>query len=173
MKIVLQVHTKSLSLSRSFSGHHQRVFFNFTTSSRKSKNQQKLVKKDRTSYNTVSLKKSHSFLTHLTLKIIYSRNTVKFSSKHVSVWCQKKYLHQTTSWRPRTPFFKYFESKCPCISIYLFKNILFPRHSKVLSGGEERGGRLNKFLKTVCCLGLAKCFTSFYFNWNFWKFNYF
>ena len=30
----------------------------------------------------------------------------KFSSKHVSVWCKKKHLHCTISWRPRTTFLK-------------------------------------------------------------------
>ena len=28
----------------------------------------------------------------------------KFSGRHVFVWCQKKYLHCTLSWRPRTAF---------------------------------------------------------------------
>ena len=35
----------------------------------------------------------------------------KLSSKHVSVWCQKKHLHCTISWHPRTTFFKHFKSK--------------------------------------------------------------
>ena len=34
-------------------------------------------------------------------------------------------------------------------------------------------GRLNNFLKSAGCLGLAKCFTIFHFNWKFWKFNHF
>ena len=28
------------------------------------------------------------------------------------------------------------------------------------------GRRLNSFNKAVCCLGVAKCFTIFHFNWN-------
>ena len=32
---------------------------------------------------------------------------------------------------------------------------------------------MNKFLRNFCCLELAKCFTIFYFNWNFWKINFF
>ena len=61
-----------------------------------------------------------------------------------------------------------------CIFLYIsLKKILFPRCSDVLSGGGWVGGRLNKFLKAVRCLDLAKCFTIFHFNWNFWKFNYF
>ena len=43
----------------------------------------------------------------------------KFSSKHISVLCQKKYLHCTISWRTKTAFLKHFESKCLYISIYL------------------------------------------------------
>ena len=87
-------HTAFLYLSRRSSGHHQ-SFFNFRFSSRKSQSQQKTSKKDHTFYNTVSLKKPHLF--HLTLKIICTHNAAKktfwlykFSSKHVSVWCQKK-----------------------------------------------------------------------------------
>ena len=55
----------------------------------------------------------------MTWKIICCQNTAnpkpfwiyKVSSKYVSVWCQKKYLHYTIFWRPRTAFFKHFESK--------------------------------------------------------------
>ena len=43
----------------------------------------------------------------------------KFSSKHVTVWCQEKYLHCTISWRPRSTFLKHFKSKCLYISVYL------------------------------------------------------
>ena len=44
-----------------------------------------------------------------------------FSSKDVSVWCKKKHLHCTISWRPRTTFMKHFEKKCLYISVYLSK----------------------------------------------------
>ena len=68
----------------------------------------------------------------LTLKIICSQNTAKklsfsvykFSSKHVSVWCQKKHLDRTILCRPRITFLKHFESKCLYISVYLPKKIL-------------------------------------------------
>ena len=44
----------------------------------------------------------------------------------------------------------------------------------LVGGGMTGGGcDLSKFLKAVRCLGLAKCFTIFYFNWNFWKLNHF
>ena len=71
--------------------------------------------------------------TLLKLKIKCSQNTLsqkntfsvyKFSSKHFSVWCKKKHLHCTISWRPRTTFLKYFESKCLYISVYLSKKSL-------------------------------------------------
>ena len=54
----------------------------------------------------------------------------KFSGSHVSVWCQKKYLHCTLSWRPRTAFSKYFESKCQFISIYFFIKMFVPETSQ-------------------------------------------
>ena len=47
----------------------------------------------------------------------------KLSSKHVSVWCQKKNLHCTISWRPRTTFLKHFASKSLYIYVYLSKKI--------------------------------------------------
>ena len=62
------------------------------------------------------------------------------------------------------------------VRIFLYitlKKNLFPRRNNVLSGGEWDGGRLNKFLKVVLRLGLAKCLTILHFNRNFWKFNYF
>ena len=43
----------------------------------------------------------------------------KFSNKHVYFSCQKKHLHCTISWRPRTTFLKHFESKCLYISVNL------------------------------------------------------
>ena len=96
----------------------------------------------------------------------HSRKTFSvkiFSSKHVSVWCQKKQLHCTISWCSRTTFLKHFESKCLYISVYISKNILFQRLSKILSGGMGGWGRLNTFLKAACCLVLvkyfARCFT--------------
>ena len=97
----------------------------------------------------------------------------KFSNKHVSVWCQKKYLHCTSSWRPRTAFLKQFEIKCLYISIYLLKNVRDVVRSYLVGVEWVVGGGLNSFLKAARCLGLAKCFTIFCFNWNFWKFNYF
>ena len=60
-------------------------------------------------------------------------------------------------------------SKYLYIFTYLLKKILFERRSKWRVGRK----RLNSLWKTeALCLGLAKWFTIFPFNWNFWKFNY-
>ena len=138
-------------MSRRFSGHHLRFFFILRISSRKSKEPTKTSKKDHSFYNAVLLKKPHSFLTHLTLKIICSRNTAKnlsdkVSSKLVSVWCQKKYLHYTIFWHPRTAFLKHFESKCLYISICLLKKICFRDVIRfVLVGGGDWINFLRRF----------------------------
>ena len=61
-----------------------------------------------------------------------------------------------------------------CIFMYIsVRNYLFQRRSKILSGKEWVGGRLNNFLRAARCLGLVKFFPIFYFNWNFCKFNLF
>ena len=100
--------------------------------------------------------------------MICPRNTAKnlsdkFSSKHFSLWYQKKYLYYTISWRPRTTFLKHFESKCLFLYISLKKNCFrdVVRFVLVVEGERWDGGRLNKFLKAVHCSGLAKCFTIF------------
>ena len=61
--------------------------------------------------------------THLTLKIICSRNTAKshsdftnFSANMFLFDGRKKHLHCTISLRPRTASLKYFERKCLYIS---------------------------------------------------------
>ena len=61
------------------------------------------------------------------MKIICSWNSLKpfwlykFFSKHVSMWCQKKYLGCNISWCPRTAFLKHFKSKFLYIYVYLLK----------------------------------------------------
>ena len=57
-------------------------------------------------------------------------------------------------------------------NIYIFLQIsirefLLQRHRKFSFGG----WRLNDFLKAACCFYRIKCFK--FFNWNFWKLNYF
>ena len=120
-------HTTFLYLSRLSSGHHQ-GFFNFIFSSRKSQSQQKPAKK--TTHFTIQFL-SKNLIHFANLNSPDPENNMlaqhsqkpfwlyKFSGKHISVWCQKKYLHCTISWRTRTAFLKHFESKCLYISIYL------------------------------------------------------
>ena len=102
-----------------------RLFFYSRFSSRKSQSQKK---KQKILLNTDFAQKTSLILLNLTsftLKVTCSPNTAKsflavykFFSKHVSVCCQKKHLHCTISWRPRTAFSKHFESKCQYISVY-------------------------------------------------------
>ena len=108
-----------------------RVFFlDFRFSSRKSQSQQKLAKK----INDFSIRFNSKHLTYfINLNSLDIENNIlpkhnkkpfslcKFSSKHVSVWYQKKKLQWTISWHPRTAIFKHFERKCLYISVYLFK----------------------------------------------------
>ena len=113
-----------------------KFFFDFRFSRQKSQSQQKLLTK--ITYFAIQVRSKHLIIlrtsTHLTLKIICSQNTsknhfsrYKFFTKHVSVWCQKKHLHCTISWHPRTAFLKHFESKCLYISVCLIKNIFVPK----------------------------------------------
>ena len=99
-------------------------FLNFRFSSRASK-PTKAGKKDHTFYNTVSLNNFTNFNSLEIENDTLSQHSqkpfwlYKFSSRHVYVSCQKKYLHCTLSWRPIIAFLKHFESKCLYISIYL------------------------------------------------------
>ena len=83
----------------------------------------------------------------------------KFSSKHVSGWCQKKHLHGVFSRWPRTAFSKQLESKCLYILVYLYK--------KLLSGAGQ-----NNSVKEANYLVLVNFFKVFQLNWRLWKFNY-
>ena len=169
------------------SWHRIFLFFNFRFSNwslKVNKNERKRY----SYYNTVSLKKLHTHFMNLNsldieknMLLQHSQKPFwlyKFSSKHVSVWCQKKHLHCTISWRPRTAFLKHFESKCLYISVYLRKKIFVPDAFQILFQkfylvGGRVGGRLNNFLQAAYCLDLVNCFTIFNFYWNFWKFNHF
>ena len=127
-------HTMYLYLSRRSSWHHH-SFFNFKFSSRKSLSQQKLAKK--IAHFTIQFRSKN--LTHLTnLNSLDIENKIqpqrsqktfwlyKFSTKHVSVWCQKQYLHCTIFWCPRPAVLKHLEGKCLYISTYLFTKIFVP-----------------------------------------------
>ena len=113
-----------------------KFFFDFRFSRRKSQSQQKLLIK--ITYFAIQVCSKH--LTHfMNLNTLDIENNMlpkhcpkffslcKFFRKHVSVWCQKKHLHCTISWHPRTAFLKHFESKFLYISVYLIKKIFVPK----------------------------------------------
>ena len=120
-------YTTFLYLSTRSSGHHQ----NFCYSrffSRKSQSQQRLVKK--IIHFTIQFRSKN--LTYFTnLNSLHIENNMlpryyqksfsfyKFSSKHISVWCHKKHLHCTISWRSRTASLEALWKQMPvyfCIS---------------------------------------------------------
>ena len=103
-------------------------FFDFRFSRRKSQtqSQQKLLIK--ITYFAIQVCSKH--LTHFAnLSSLDIENNMhrkhcqksfslyKFFRKNISVWRQKKHLHCTSSWHPRTAFLKHFESKCLFISV--------------------------------------------------------
>ena len=113
-----------------------KFFFDFRFSRRKSQSQQKLLIK--ITYFAIQVRSKH--LTHFTnVNSLDNENNMlpkhcqksfslyKCFRKHVSVWCQKKHLHCTISWHPRTAFLKHFESKFLYISVYLIKKIFVPK----------------------------------------------
>ena len=105
---------------------------NFLAESLKAK--AKTSEKDYLFYNTVSLKKRHSFYEpQLTLKITCSRNTANnlsnFTNFQQTFFCfvlEKKHLHCAFSGRPRNGFLKHFESKCLYIFVYPRQKMFVP-----------------------------------------------
>ena len=113
-----------------------KFFFDFRFSRRKSQSQQKLLIK--ITYFAIQVRSKH--LTHFTnVNSLDNENNMlpkhcqksfslyKCFRKHVSVWCQKKHLHCTISWHPRTAFLKHFESKCLYISVWHLIKIFVPK----------------------------------------------
>ena len=106
-------------------------FFLFQILWQKISKQIKTSEKGHSFYNTVSLKRRHvtnlnSFEIETNMLPKHRQKTLsfyEFSSKHVSVWRQKKHLHCPISWSPRTTFLKHFESKYVYISVYLPQKI--------------------------------------------------
>ena len=109
-----------------------RVFFNFIFSSRKCQSQQKLSKK----ITRFAIQFRSKNLTHFTnLSPLDNENNMlaqhcqkhfclyKFSSKHVSVWCPKRYLLCSISWRPGTALLKHFESCIFDVCIFLYISV--------------------------------------------------
>ena len=120
--------------------------------------------------------------THLTLKIICSRNTVKnlsdFTNFPANIFlfgvrksiCTAPFLdaqelHSWSTLKANVCIFLY-------ISVWNFsyKDVVI---FYLMGGWLGVGGRLTNFRKAACCLGLVKCFTIFHFNWSFLKFSYF
>ena len=148
-----------------------RAFFYSRFSSGKSQSQQKLVK----------------IITHF---------SIQFCSNHISLDIESNMLPKQS----QKPFSRYkFSSKhlvhaiknigmAPfldaqelpsqstlkanvCIFLYIcLRKFLFRKRSKLLSGFIFN--LLHNFRKAARCLGLAKYFTIFPFDLNFWKFNY-
>ena len=96
-------------------------FFYSKFFSRKSQREQRLAKKKSLILQYSFAQKISLILrtsTHLTLKIICSRNAAKkfsdFTNFQQTCFClvSEKYLFSTISWRPRTAFLKQIESKC-------------------------------------------------------------
>ena len=88
--------------------------------------------------------------------------------KQVSVWCQKKHLHCTISWHPRTAFLKHFESKCLYISVYLIKEYFCPKDVVIfyLVGWRMVGGGMISLGVLAVCASWTYILI-FHFNWNF------
>ena len=115
--------------------------------------------------------------TYLTLKTICSCNTAKklsefskkFSSKYVSVWCQKKHLHFTVSWRSKLHSWNTLKAN---VRLFLFISVRKDIVIDFIWCGWV-GGRLSNFINTARFLSLVKCFTIFDFKWSFCKFNSF
>ena len=111
------------------------LLYNFRFSSRKSQIQQKLAKK--ITHNTIQFRSKNlanftnldSLDTENNMLLQYSQRPFwlsKVSSRLVYAWCQRKHLHCTISWRARTAFLKYFESKC-LYFLYMSVRKIFPK----------------------------------------------
>ena len=140
-------------------------FLFFWFSSRKPQSQQKLTKK--ITHFTILFRSKN--LTHFkNLNSLDIENNIlsqrsqkpfsldKFSSQQFSVWFQKKYLHCIISWRPKTAFLKYLQSKCLYNSVHPCKKIFV---LTILSGLE----RQNDFLKGGSLFEPRKVFYNFSF----------
>ena len=95
---------------------------------------EKTSNKDHSFYDTVSLKKHHSFgepqLTQHYKKYFPATQTKALLTlqifQQVSGCCPKKHFPYTISRCPNTAFSKHLERKCLCIPVNLHKNIFIP-----------------------------------------------
>ena len=143
-------------------------FSNFRSSKQKVSKPAKASLKDHSFYNTVLLKKSHSFNEpHLTLKITCSRATQPktfltlqiFQQTYFRLVSNKKTFALCHFLKPKNCIQEVNVCLFLCISVRKF---LFQRHSKILFGGGWVGERPNNLFKAAGCLSLVKCFTFVY-----------
>ena len=151
----------------------------------------KTSQKDHLFYNTVLLKKPHSFYESQLFwnwKKTCSQNTAKKLSQFTN-FPANMFLFGVRKIICTTPFpddqeLLSWSTLKANVCIFLFIPIAFcfkdvaRFYLVVWRGGWGGGGggcwrKLNNFLKAARCLGLLKCFTIAHFNWNFSKFNYF
>ena len=141
-----------------------RVYFNFRFSSRKSQSQQKLTKK--ITHFTIQFRSKNFILrtlTHLTLKIISTRNKTKtfwlyeFSNifclvpeKNICIklFLDAQELHSWSTLKANVCIF-WYDSK-----------FFFKKHSKVLPGGGRTGGGYIISLRALA-VWVLQCFTMF------------
>ena len=95
-----------------------------------------------------------------------------WSGNFFMVGCWVKVSATMVSWRRRI-FKKHWLKRPKVVPKKLFRgyNVFIFVQTFQLTSSEFF--LISEFLKAARCLGLAKCFTIFRFNWNFLKFNYF
>ena len=132
--------------AHTYQGTYQSFIFNFRFFSRKSQSQQKQPK--RITHFIIQFRLKN--LTHfMNLNLLDIENNMlpqysqklfwlyyKFSSKHVSVWSQKKRLHSTISWRPKLNSWSTLKANVRIFLHISVTNFFFQRHSTVLCDGE-------------------------------------
>ena len=134
LKILLRAHDFFIFVHAFQWTSSEFFFFDFRFFSRKSQSQQKLAKKITHFTIQFCLKKLTHFINLNSLDIENNmlpqhiqKPFQQIFQQTYSAWRQKKHLHCTISWRPRTAFYKHFESKCSCISKYLRRKIFVPK----------------------------------------------
>ena len=140
--------------------HILNLSFHFRFSTKRSQSRQKLAKISHILHYSFAQKGSFILRTpaHWTLLKIYSCDTAKnLNCKNCAI-----------SIRLRTTFSQHLENKCLYIAVYLRKKKFVLETKEAFIWWE-----LNNLFKGACCLGHAKCFKIFHFNWKFWNFNYF
>ena len=121
-------------------------FFNFRLSSRKSQNQK--LPKNITHFIIQFLSKKLTHFMNLdSLKITCSRNTAKnlsdftanFLANTFLFGVRNKHLHATISWRPKLHSWSTLKANALIFLYISVRNVLFQRHSKILSDRDGLG----------------------------------